>query len=111
MKFFYIFVFLNFFLYLNVSHSNSIYETNFYPINIQNDNINKTKNQEIEKIKALSLDNIYNKILLKKEKNRFNRLLNSELDLDKMITNIIIENEFISSTLYKSDIKLTFYYI
>lgn len=111
MKQFYIFVFFSLFINLNFAYSNSIYETNFYPIHIQNDDISKIKNQEIEKIKFLSLENIYNKVLLKKEKNRINRLLNSELDLDKMIKNIIIENEFISSNLYKSDIKINFDYI
>jgi len=107
MKYFFISFFLHFF-YSSVILSNDIYETNFHKIEITNENISIAKIREINKIKIISIENIFDKILTKSEKNKLKRLDNLDQSLEYLIKNIIIENEFISKNIYKADIKINY---
>ena len=69
MKYFLISFFFHFF-YSSVILSNDIYETNFHKIEITNENISIAKVREINKIKIISIKNIFDKILTKSEKNK-----------------------------------------
>lgn len=107
MKYFLISFFFHFF-YSSVILSNDIYETNFHKIEITNENISIAKVREINKIKIISIENIFDKILTKSEKNKLKRLDNLDQSLEYLIKNIIIENEFISKNIYKADIKINY---
>ena len=107
MKYFLISFFFHF-LYSSVILSNVIYETNFHKIEITNENISIAKVREINKIKIISIENIFDKILTKSEKNKLKRLDNLDQSLEYLIKNIIIENEFISKNIYKADIKINY---
>ena len=107
MKYFLISFFFHFF-YSSVILSNDIYETNFHKIEITNENISIAKVREINKIKIISIENIFDKVLTKSEKNKLNKLDNLGQSLEYLIKNIIIENEFISKNIYKADIKINY---
>ena len=85
-----------------------IHTTNFHKIEITNENISIAKVREINKIKIISIENIFDKILTKSEKNKLKRLDNLDQSLEYLIKNIIIENEFISKNIYKADIKINY---
>ena len=61
-----IYCFLFFFSYNLLA--NSIYDTNFYHINLETNNVKKTKFNQIEKIKIESFNKILDKILTKENK-------------------------------------------
>ena len=107
MKYFFISFFLYFF-YSSVIISNDIYGTSFHRIEITNENISDAKVREINKIKIISIENIFDKVLTKSEKNKLNKLDNLGQSLEYLIKNIIIENEFISTDIYKADIKINY---
>ena len=94
--------------YSNTILSQSVFDTNFHHVDIQNNDISKYQSIEINKIKKNSLTNILNRILLNKEKNKFDRLINIDKELDFLVKNILIENEFISQNKYTADIKINF---
>ena len=104
-----IFIILIIFLIsFKLSAFNQLYETKFYLIEIDNEIISDAKKREIEKIKELSFKNIIENILNYKQNKKFNKLLNQELNPNFFIRNILIEDEFISKTKYKSRIKINF---
>ena len=73
MKYFFISFFLYFF-YSSVIISNDIYGTSFHRIEITNENISDAKVREINKIKIISIENIFDKVLTKSEKNKLDNL-------------------------------------
>ena len=87
MKYFFISFFLYFF-YSSVIISNDIYGTSFHRIEITNENISDAKVREINKIKIISIENIFDKILTKNEKNKLKRLDNLDQSLEYLIKNI-----------------------
>ena len=107
MKYLLILFFFNFF-YSSVILSNDIYETKFHKIEIKNENLSEAKDREINKIKNISINNIFERILTKSEKNKLKRLDNLDQRLEYLIKNIIIENEFISQNIYNADIKINY---
>ena len=90
-----------------LSESN-IYKSDFYNINISNELISDAKTREINKIKNLSFLNILERILLKDEIKKLNRIININKNINYLIKNIIIEDEFISENNYSSQIKINF---
>ena len=99
---------LSIFLNKSLLASEKIYESNFFEININTKNIEEDKNREIEKVKILSLDVILNKILNKKNINNLKKKINLENEINYLIKNIIIENEFISNNKYSAKVKINF---
>ena len=99
---------LSIFLNKSLLASEKIYESNFFEININTKNIEEDKNREIEKVKILSLDVILNKILNKKNINNLKKKVNLENEINYLIKNIIIENEFISNNKYSAKVKINF---
>ena len=91
-----------------VFSSDFIYETNFYNVDINNEFIDDAKLREINNIKKLSFQSVLSKILTKDNYNKFKRLINIEDEINYIIKNIIIEDEFISSKKYKAKIKINF---
>ena len=91
-----------------LSAFNQLYESKFYLIEIDNEIISDAKKREIEKIKEISFKKILKNILNKNQNIKFNKLLNQGLDLNLFVKNILIEDEFISETKYKSKIKINF---
>jgi len=111
MKFLFFFITIIIISYSKIVYSNTInkiYESKFYNIEIKNEVINEAKFREINRIKIISFNDLLDKILIKSEKNRFNRLINLKNKLDYIVKNIIIENEFISQNIYKADIRINF---
>jgi len=108
MKKFLIFIILTHFYLENVLANESSYESSFYKISINNELISDAKIREINFIKYLSLINIFEKILLKDELNKLSKSFNFKKDINYLIKNIIIENEFISATNYSANIKINF---
>ena len=109
----FIFVLILFFAFhINVFASenlNSTYETNYLNIDIESLNVSEEKIIEIDKIKFLSLYEILNKILNKKNLNKFKKEINLNKEINYLIKNLNIENEFISINRYSAKIKVNFY--
>tara|TARA_Y100000590_G_scaffold463067_1_gene628841 strand:- start:963 stop:2006 length:1044 start_codon:yes stop_codon:yes gene_type:complete len=101
-----LFVLFLFFFSLSSSGIESVYETNFFNINIENETISDAKNKKIDEIKTLTLKNIFKKILTKDNYNKVKRLEIYNDNINFFIKNIIIENEFISSNKYYADLKV-----
>ena len=99
---------LSIFLNKSLLANEKIYESNFFEININTKNIEEDKNREIEKVKILSLDIILNRILNKKNINNFKKRINLQNEINYLIKNIIIENEFISNNKYSAKVKINF---
>ena len=106
MKIFFLLIY--FILFINDSYALNLFSTEFYNVDIENKNIEEVKNLEIEKIKFLSFNHIFNKILDKKDIGLFKRKINFSEYIEYTIKNIIIENEFISKNKYKAKIKINF---
>ena len=101
-------------IYLSVSKlsfsSNLAYETNFYNVDINSELIEDVKIKEINNIKRLSFENILHKILTEDNFNKFNKSINANEEINYIIKNILIEDEFVSSNKYKAKIKVNFDY-
>ena len=100
--------FICLFGFTKIYASNQIYETEFYNIEINDELILDAKDREIDKIKIKSINSLLDKILTIKSKKKLLKLINITNELDKLILNIIIENEFISEKKYQADIKINF---
>ncbi|PPR54088.1 MAG: hypothetical protein CFH16_00648 [Alphaproteobacteria bacterium MarineAlpha5_Bin6] len=90
------------------SYSKNIYETSFHNINQKTINAAKTKTTQIEIIKIKSFNNILDRILLTEDKNKFLKNYDYSYNLEKIILNIIIENELIKLNKYIADVKVNF---
>ena len=106
MKFIILFLIL---IYSNIVYSELVYETKFHNIEIVDEIIADAKNREINRVKEISLKNIFDKILTQENKIKINKLIDFDSQIDFLIKNINIENEFISNKLYKADIKINFH--
>ena len=107
MKYFFI-AFFFYFFYCCIVLSSDIFETKFHQIEITNKNLSEAKFKEINKIKNISINNIFDKILTKDEKTKLKRLDDLDQKFEYLIQNIIIENEFISNNIYKADVKINY---
>ena len=108
MKFFLIII-LSYILLLGYCFASSdIYVSDFIEINIQNEIILDAKNREIEKIKYITLNNIFDKILNKKNLIKIKRKVNLQNEINYLIKDINIEDEFISSNKYSAKIKINY---
>ena len=77
-------------------------------IEINTDNAYETKLKSIEEIKIKSLLIITNKILDDRNKKKFVKLLNQNNFINKLVQNIIIENEIITNQKYIAEIKVNY---
>ncbi|MBI04450.1 MAG: hypothetical protein CMI96_01375 [Pelagibacteraceae bacterium] len=101
------FIFIFFILFSNISYSNKLFETSSVNVKFINENIDDFKNKKIDEVKYLTLDLIFNKILLKKNYNNLKR--NLDIDFANIfIKNIIINNEKIINNSYSADIKINY---
>ena len=107
-KFLFFIFFLNFFFSKDLLPFDSIYETDFYNIEINNEIINDSKIREINKIKKLSLSNLLKKVLSENEYSKFNNTIQLVDEINYLIKSILINDEFISSNKYMAKIKINF---
>ena len=110
MKLFITLVLLNTFFAKNIIAKNFIYESSFFDINIVTENISDDKTYEIEKIKNLSLVKILKYILDNNNIKKINNKVDLRSEVNFLIRNINIENEFISKKQYSAKIKINFDY-
>ena len=106
-----IFIIINILLTKELFSSNLVYETNFYNIDINNEIIVDAKIREIDYIKKLSFESIVKRILTKKDFNKLKRKINFKEEINYLIKNILINDEFISQNKYKAKIKVNFDYM
>ena len=110
MKKFLILIIINLFLIKESLANEIVYNTSFYNIDINNEIISDAKIREINNIKIISINSILDKILTVKNKNNFLKAININDELNYLIKNIIINDEFISKKKYKASIKVNFKY-
>ena len=108
MKIILISIISTFFTITNALSLESIFKSKFYDVNIYEVNISNAKEKEIEKVKILTLNNILKRILLDKDYKKLKRNINIKNEVNFLIKNIIIEDEFISSKKYSAKIKINF---
>lgn len=89
----------------NAFANESIYKTNFYDVNIDENFIQEAKEKEISRIKKISFENITKRILNEEE---LKKLKKKNINLNLIVKNILIEDEFISENKYKAKIKINF---
>lgn len=103
-----LFIILLFISYAKIIYSNSIFDSEFYHVEIFTVNASETKLKEINKIKIKTFEKIVDKIINSNDRNIFLKKINYKYDLDKIIRNIIIENEIITDSKYIADIKVNY---
>ena len=92
----------------NNSYSKSVYDTNFHHVEVITENASETKSEIINIISIKSFSIIIDRILTNENKNFFLKKIEYETELQKLILNIIIENELITNNKYIADIKINF---
>ena len=108
MKVFLFFLLINIYLIDNLAAYEYIYDSEFYRIDINNEIIEDSKKREINKIKIKSLEFFLNNILTKPNLRSFKRNYDINKNVNNLIKNIIIEDEFISTNKYYSKVKINF---
>ena len=105
----FLFILIIIFYYSNsISAFESIYDSDYKKIDIDNEIISEAKFREIDKVKILSLNLILNNILTKNNLFKLSSLVDIKKEINYLIRNINIENEFISSNKYSANIKINF---
>ena len=89
------------------SYSNNLFDSSFYDIEFESQNIEDDKIKQIEIIKKNSILSILNKTLYKQKYEEVKNYLSEDL-INTFIKNIIIEDEKIINDIYKSKIKINF---
>jgi len=107
MKFLLFFIIINIFLLDKSFSADHFFESNFIKLNLINNSISEAKNKEINKIKLISFNEYLKKILTKDNLKKFYKLYDIN-NIDHLIKNILIEDEFISIKRYKANIKINF---
>ncbi len=107
MKNFLIFIIINLFFSNLIFASESIYESQFVKVEINSEDISTAKIKEINKVKLFSLNKILKDILTKKDYQKHSKKFIKK-DINYLIQNIIIDNEFISNERYSANIKINF---
>ena len=105
-----LFLFLILFVLSNICYANnsdSLFISKFYEIQFISNNVDEDKKNKIEEIKKLSISKIFDQILIKKDVNKINRNISSDL-INTFIKNIIVEDEKIINNNYYSKIKVNF---
>lgn len=102
---------VNLFMTKELISSDLIYETNFYNVDINNEIIIDAKIREIDNIKKKSFESVLKNILTKQEFNKLKRKINFDKEVNYLIKNILINDEFISQKKYKAKVKINFNYI
>ena len=103
------YIFFIFFIFLSFNiNSKNFYDSSFYHIENYTTNATETKIEEVNNIKILTFNKIINKLLTSSNKKILLRNINLEKELDKLIKNIIIENELITEYKYVADIKVNY---
>ena len=103
-KFIFFLIFLFFFKFSNANED--IFLGNYFEINKITNDVSFTKNEEINNIKIKSFLTILNQTLNNENKKKLLKNIDYENDLDKLIKNIIIEDELIRSNNYKAKVKV-----
>ena len=102
---FLIIIFIIFFVKL--LHANNLFESSFKKIEFQNNNIEGTKNYHINELKILNLNQILKNILTIENYKKLRNIIDSQF-ADRLIKNIVIENEKILNDRYSASIKINF---
>jgi len=105
---FYVFFILNLLFSKGLLSLENIYETEFYNVEISNEIINDSKIREINKIKKLTFYTLLKKILSRNEYKKLKKIIKLDDEIDYLIKNILINDEFISTNKYKAKIKINF---
>ena len=87
--------------------SKNLFESNFYEINFVSNDIEYNKSLEIEKIKKLSIKNIFKNVLISDDYDKLSNILDSNI-INSFIKNIIIEDEKIINDNYYSKVKINY---
>ncbi len=105
MKFFFLILVL-ICLYKSV-YSNDLFQSSFYEVEFQSENIDDKKIEEINNIKIKSIKKILEKTLTNENYNNLYSSLSEDL-INTFIKNIIIEDEKIINDKYFSKIRINF---
>ena len=108
MKIFLILFILSLITFKNTLAKDEIYDSNFYIIDINSTNISEEKTKNIESIKILSILKILDKILTKDNLILLKKKIILKKEINYLIKNIIIEDEFISLNRYSAKVKISF---
>ena len=105
MRIFIIFILILFFS--TSSNSNTLFETEYYELNFNSNNVENDKFDKIDEIKLSTFDYILKKILTNEDYLNLKKNLNPNL-INSFIKNIIIEDEKIIKNNYYSKVKINF---
>jgi len=94
-------------LFVKLSHANNLFESPFKKIEFQTSNIDDTKNFHINELKIFNLNQIFKNILTNENYKKLRNKIDSQF-ADRLIKNIIIENEKILNDRYSANIKINF---
>ena len=104
---------INFFIiiliifFAKLLNANDLFESSFKKIEFQTNNIEDTKNYHINELKIFNLNQILKNILTNENYKKLRNKIDSKF-ADRLIKNIIIENEKILNDRYSANIKINF---
>ena len=104
---------INFFIiiliifFAKLLNANDLFESKFKKIEFQTNNIEDNKNYHINELKISNLNQILKKILTNNNYKKLRNKIDSQF-ADRLIKNIIIENEKILKDRYSANIKINF---
>ena len=87
--------------------SKSLFETNYYEIQFESNNVQDTKLEKIKEIKFKSFKNIFENILNQNDFNKINKNINEDL-INTFIKSLSFEDEQIILNNYYSKLKIDY---
>ena len=97
--------------FLIISSSNALtknlFDTDYYEVKFTSDNVENKKINNIKRIKFLSINKIFDNILIKEDYNIINKNLTEDL-INTFIQNIVLKDEKIINNNYYSQIKINY---
>ncbi len=102
-----IFIFITFLLFANKLIAFSLFDTRFYEIAFNSNNIVEDKKNKISEIKLKSFNLIFTNILISEDYHTLKRKINEDF-VNSFIKNIQVEDEKIINNNYTSKVKINF---
>ncbi len=94
-------------IFTNSVKSSPLFDSNFYEIKFNSNNVENTKLKKINEIKYLSFNKIFKNILTNNDYLNLNKDINLDL-INTFIKNIIFEDEKIINNNYSSKVKINY---
>ena len=91
----------------NNALTKNLFDTEYYEVKFTSNNVENKKNNNIKRIKFLTINKIFDNILTKEDFYKINKSLNEDI-INTLIQNIVLKDEKIINNYYYSQIKINY---